>query len=44
MRILKLKRKVEVCVRHAPQLLLRGEHVVMVARQENADTADGAAT
>lgn len=43
-RILKLKRKVEVCVRHAPQLLLRGEHVVMVARQETADTADGEVT
>ena len=31
-RIVKIKRKVEICVRHVPQLLLRGEHVVMVSR------------
>ena len=31
-RILKVKRKVEICVRHTPQVLLRGEHVVMVSR------------
>ena len=30
-RILKIKRKVEICVRHVAQVLLRGEHVVMVA-------------
>lgn len=30
-KILKVKKKVEVCVRHVPQVLLRGEHVVMVA-------------
>ena len=36
-RILKIKRKVEICVRHVPQVLLRGEHVVMVA-PESPDT------
>jgi len=30
-RILEVKKKVEICVRHVPQVLLRGEHVVMVA-------------
>ena len=30
-RIVKIKRKVEIIVRHVPQLLLRGEHVVMVS-------------
>ena len=42
-RIIKVKRKVEICVRHSPQLLLRGEHVVMVSR-EMQDTQDSAAT
>jgi len=32
LRILKVQGKREVCVRHAPQLLVRGEHVVMVAK------------
>ena len=41
-RIIKVKRKVEICVRHSPQLLLRGEHVVMVSRemQDTQDTHD----
>ena len=48
-RIIKVKRKVEICVRHSPQLLLRGEHVVMVSRemqdtQDTQDTQDSAAT
>jgi len=30
-RVVQVLRKVEVCVRHVPQVLLRGEHVVMVA-------------
>ena len=30
MRIEKIKRKTEVCRRHVPQLLLRGEHVASV--------------
>jgi len=30
-KILQVKKKVEICVRHVPQALLRGEHVVMVA-------------
>jgi len=30
-RVVQVMRKVEVCVRHVPQVLLRGEHVVMVA-------------
>jgi len=30
-RIVQVMRKVEICVRHVPQVLLRGEHVVMVA-------------
>ena len=38
-KILKVKKKVEVCVRHVPQVLLRGEHVVMVASNTNP-TAD----
>jgi len=32
MRILRIQGKYEVCVRHVPQVLLRGEHVVMVAK------------
>eukprot|EP00088_Acartia_fossae_P041961 TRINITY_DN4392_c0_g1_i12.p1 TRINITY_DN4392_c0_g1~~TRINITY_DN4392_c0_g1_i12.p1 ORF type:complete len:237 (-),score=51.75 TRINITY_DN4392_c0_g1_i12:821-1531(-) len=31
-RIVRIKGKFEVCVRHVPQVLLRGEHVVMVAK------------
>ena len=34
-RIVKIKKKVEVCVRHVPQVLLRGEHVVMLAPENN---------
>ena len=34
-RILKIKKKVELCVRHVPQVLLRGEHVVMVAPENS---------
>ena len=34
-RIIKVQKKVEICVRHTPQVLLRGEHVVMVARDSN---------
>lgn len=30
-RVVQVMRKVEICVRHVPQVLLRGEHVVMVA-------------
>jgi len=30
-RVVQVMRKVEVCIRHVPQVLLRGEHVVMVA-------------
>lgn len=30
LRIVKIRGKFEVCVRHAAQVLLRGEHVVMV--------------
>lgn len=30
-RVVQVLRKVEICVRHVPQVLLRGEHVVMVA-------------
>ena len=30
MRIQKIKRKTEMCERHVPQLLIRGEHVVSV--------------
>lgn len=30
-RVVKRKKKVDVCVRHVPQVLLRGEHVAMVA-------------
>ena len=30
-RILKVNKKDELCTRHVPQVLLRGEHVVMVA-------------
>ena len=37
-RILKIKRKVEICVRHVPQVLLRGEHVVMVAPESSNNT------
>ena len=32
-RIIKVKKKVEICARHSPQILLRGEHVVMVSRE-----------
>lgn len=32
MRVVKIQGKYELCVRHVPQVLLRGEHVVMVAR------------
>ena len=32
-RVLKTMRKKEVCTRHAPQVLLRGEHVVLVRRE-----------
>jgi len=34
MRIVKIEGKYEACVRHVPQVLLRGEHVVMVAKLE----------
>ena len=30
-RIIKIKKKVEICTRHVAQVLLRGEHVVMVS-------------
>ena len=30
MRVQKIKRKTEMCERHVPQLLIRGEHVVSV--------------
>ena len=39
-RILKIKKKVELCVRHVPQVLLRGEHVVMVAPENNISDSD----
>ena len=40
-RILKTKRKLEICVRHVPQVLLRGEHLVMVATESaNTDISD----
>ena len=40
-RILKTKRKVEICLRHVPQALLRGEHSVMVATESaNTDISD----
>ena len=39
-RILKIKKKVELCVRHVPQVLLRGEHVVMVAPENNTSASD----
>lgn len=42
-RIIKVKRKVEICVRHTPQILLRGEHVVMVSR-EMIQTQDSSVT
>ena len=32
LRIVKIRGKFEVCERHVPQVLLRGEHVVMVAQ------------
>ena len=35
-RILKVKRKVEIIVRHVPQVLLRGEHVVMVVPESSS--------
>jgi len=38
-RIIKVKKKVEICVRHTPQVLLRGEHVVMVSRDTNSSVA-----
>jgi len=34
MRIIKIEGKYESCVRHVPQVILRGEHVVMVAKHE----------
>ena len=39
-RILKIKKKVELCVRHVPQVLLRGEHVVMMAPENNISASD----
>merc|ERR1719452_131373 len=39
-KILKVKKKVEICVRHVPQVLLRGEHVVMVASSTTPATSD----
>jgi len=36
-KILMVKKKVEICVRHVPQVLLRGEHVVMVATKVSSD-------
>lgn len=30
-RLIQVKKKVEICVRHVPQVLLRGEHVIMVS-------------
>jgi len=33
-RIIKVKKKVEIITRHVPQVLLRGEHVVMVSPEE----------
>ena len=42
-RIIKVKKKVEICVRHTPQVLLRGEHVVMVSRDINSSVATTAA-
>jgi len=30
-KVIQVKKKVEICVRHVPQVLLKGEHVVMVA-------------
>ena len=41
-RIIKVKKKVEICVRHTPQVLLRGEHVVMVSRDVNSSVTDAA--
>jgi len=32
MRVVRIQGKYEVCVRHVPQVLLRGEHVAMVAK------------
>lgn len=32
MRVLRIQGKHEVCVRHVPQVLLKGEHIVMVAK------------
>jgi len=39
-RIVKIKRKVEVCVRHVPQVLLRGEHVVSVSPEDPVKLSD----
>jgi len=36
-RIVKVKKKVEIITRHVPQVLLRGEHVVMVSPEQQAD-------
>lgn len=30
-RLVQVKKKVEICVRHVPQVLLRGEHIIMVS-------------
>ena len=38
-KILMVKKKVEICVRHVPQVLLRGEHVVMVATNVSSDSS-----
>ena len=32
LRVDRIEKKFEVCVRHVPQVLLRGEHVVMVSK------------
>lgn len=32
LRVIKIENKFEVCVRHVPQVLLRGEHVVMISK------------
>lgn len=32
LRIVNIRGKFEMCVRHVPQVLLRGEHVVMVSK------------